>query len=127
MQYHSYIPKFLLHNQKIEYFYLLFYTTKMNTNIMLSVKLKLETIPIKEQDADFKEIHSQVKKYLSKHCKHIIIEDLIDLDADTSRIVRYCRKCETCFPSSLPIMSRNVDWSKLKMFEGCLFDEEDYA
>ena len=30
-------------------------------------------------------------------CEHSIIDDLIDIDPDTSQIIYYCEKCYTCF------------------------------
>ena len=32
-----------------------------------------------------------------KECEHSIIDDLIDINPDTSQIIYYCEKCYTCF------------------------------
>ena len=34
---------------------------------------------------------------IPKECEHSIIDDLIDIDPDTSQIIYYCEKCYTCF------------------------------
>jgi hypothetical protein len=77
-----------------------FLQTKMeqqNIAIMLSVKMKMEKIPFRNQDNDYKRIHQLCKRYLREHCEHEIIYDDIDMDLDTSKTIVYCKKCETCF------------------------------
>ena len=34
---------------------------------------------------------------IPSECEHSIIDDLIDIDPDTSQIIYYCEKCYTCF------------------------------
>jgi hypothetical protein len=69
----------------------------IDVSVMIDIKLKLENCPVVKQNADYKNICSHVKKYLLKYCKHNIIEDLIDIDYDTSKQITYCDYCETCF------------------------------
>ena len=58
-----------------------------NTNIQ-------ETNRRKEK---YEKIKSLVNEYLKEFCEHIIIEDVIDIDPDRSKYIRYCEKCESTF------------------------------
>jgi hypothetical protein len=70
---------------------------ELNISLMLSVKQKLERIPISNQDPEYKNIHCLVKKYLKDHCQHSIVTDSIDIDLDRSMTFHYCEYCETTF------------------------------
>ena len=48
-------------------------------------------------DPEYREILNYVEKYIKKHCKHEIIQDLIDIDPDRSKTIFYCKHCETTF------------------------------
>ena len=48
-------------------------------------------------DPEYKEILNYVEKYIKTHCKHEIIDDLIDIDPDRSKTIFYCKHCETTF------------------------------
>ena len=50
-----------------------------------------------EKNKDFVDILKQMDKYLYKHCKHVIVKDLIDIDPDRSKTIYYCEKCELTF------------------------------
>ena len=54
------------------------------------------TIVDKKND-EYKEILHYVEKYIKTHCKHEIIQDLIDIDPDRSKTIFYCKHCETTF------------------------------
>lgn len=41
----------------------------------------------------FRKIMKDVNGYLFIHCQHNFVEDLIDIDPDRSRTIRYCDKC----------------------------------
>lgn len=61
--------------------------------IMLSVKRKLERMPISRQTPEYFAILKQVHKYLHKNCHHEIVMDLIDIDPDRSQTISYCTIC----------------------------------
>ena len=48
-------------------------------------------------DPEYKEILNYVENYIKKHCNHEIIQDLVDIDPDRSKIIFYCKHCETTF------------------------------
>ena len=48
-------------------------------------------------DPEYKEILHYVERYIKTHCKHEIIQDLIDIDPDRSKTIFYCKHCETTF------------------------------
>ena len=61
--------------------------------IMLEVKRKLEGLTIYEYNSDYHNIVQNVDRYLNIHCKHHFVSDLIDIDPDRSKKIRYCTVC----------------------------------
>jgi hypothetical protein len=60
----------------------------------------LISIPKEKQNSDYKNIIQLIEKYLIEHsddCHHNIIEDLIDIDPDRSKLVKYCNLCYKTF------------------------------
>lgn len=67
---------------------------------MENAKRVLNKITKDKQNADYKNIIQLIEKYLIKHsddCHHNIIEDLIDIDPDRSKMVKYCNLCYKTF------------------------------
>lgn len=58
---------------------------------------KLRSLPKSMQNEDYKTIIKLMDEYLKKHCNHCIITDLIDIDPDTSKTIRYCGFCNLTF------------------------------
>lgn len=75
----------------------------METNInsanvaMETAKQILNTLPNDKQNPDYKNIIQLVEKYLIDHCNHNIIDDLIDIDPDRSKMIKYCTLCYKTF------------------------------
>lgn len=68
-------------------------STTYDVEIMLVVQKKLLCIPITKQNAEYFDIVEQVNKYLLNHCCHEIVNDLIDIDLDRSKVIEYCTIC----------------------------------
>ena len=67
---------------------------------MENAKQCLTTIVKDKQNTDYKNIIQLIEKYLIEHaddCDHNIIEDLIDIDPDRSKMVKYCNICYKTF------------------------------
>ena len=62
-----------------------------------SAKHILNTLPKDKQNSDYKNIIQLIEKYLIYHCNHNIIEDLIDIDPDRSKMIKYCTLCYKTF------------------------------
>jgi Ni,Fe-hydrogenase III large subunit len=60
---------------------------------MRAIQKKMYDIPPSKQTPEFFEILKSVNKYLHKYCKHNVVEDLIDIDPDRSKYIRYCTIC----------------------------------
>ena len=50
-----------------------------------------------EKNDEVNTILKMVDKFLLKHCRHEIVDDLIDIDPDRSKSIRYCEKCLITF------------------------------
>lgn len=50
-----------------------------------------------EKNDEIKTILKMVDNFLLKHCQHEIVDDLIDIDPDRSKSIRYCEKCLITF------------------------------
>jgi hypothetical protein len=66
-------------------------------NAMETAKQVLNNISNDKQNPDYKNIIQLIEKYLIDHCNHNIIEDLIDIDPDRSKMVKYCTICYKTF------------------------------
>ena len=64
------------------------------TNIQTILEAKRSMERCVEKNIDFISLLKQMDKYLYKHCKHVIVKDLIDIDPDRSKTIYYCEKCE---------------------------------
>lgn len=74
--------------------------TKSHLTAMETARRFLNAVPNSNQNEDFKVILRLVEKYLNTHCNecnHNIIEDLIDIDPDRSKVIKYCNLCYTTF------------------------------
>ena len=58
---------------------------------------KLKTLPLQMRNEDYKTIVELIDNYIQKHCNHIIVTDLIDIDPDRSKMVKYCECCYKTF------------------------------
>jgi hypothetical protein len=70
-------------------------TQTYEVTVMLSVKSLIETMPSSRQTHEYLDILNRVKKYLHKHCRHNVVNDLIDIDPDRSMSIFYCTICES--------------------------------
>jgi hypothetical protein len=68
-----------------------------DTSCMESAKHILNNISNDKQNPDYKNIIHLIEKYLIDHCNHNIIEDLIDIDPDRSKMIKYCTLCYKTF------------------------------
>ena len=50
-----------------------------------------------EKNDEINTILEMVDNFLLKHCQHEIVDDLIDIDPDRSKSIRYCEKCLITF------------------------------
>ena len=67
---------------------------------METIKQALNAVSKEKQNSDYKNIIQLIEKYLLKHsndCHHNIIDDLIDIDPDRSKMVKYCTICYKTF------------------------------
>jgi len=78
----------------------------METNItsanlaIKTAKQVLNNVSNDKQNPDYKNIIQLIEKYLIDHsddCDHNIIDDLIDIDLDRSKTVKYCTICYKTF------------------------------
>ena len=57
----------------------------------------LELTPKEYQTEEYQEIYNRIKQFIEKKCIHQIVYDSIDTSPDSSRMIRYCLKCEKTF------------------------------
>jgi signal recognition particle GTPase len=78
----------------------------METNItsanvaMETAKQVLNNVSNDKRNSDYKNIIQLIEKYLIDHsedCDHNIIKDLIDIDPDRSKMIKYCTICYKTF------------------------------
>jgi hypothetical protein len=67
---------------------------------MIQVQAILETIPLREQKEDYHKIYNLVTKYITNHCLHCVVSDLIDVDVERSETIYYCNICFQTFKST---------------------------
>jgi hypothetical protein len=48
-------------------------------------------------NSEYKKIYDSILEYINTHCKHVLVEDCIDLDINKSKQIKYCEKCFTTF------------------------------
>ena len=65
----------------------------LEIEMMSRAKSYLDGIPVNIQTHEYANIIQLVNKYLHTHCKHSIVQDLIDIDPDHSKIIYYCEHC----------------------------------
>lgn len=53
----------------------------------------LDVLPNKDRKKMYIEIVNLMNCYINTYCKHHIVEDLIDINPDCSRTIRYCEHC----------------------------------
>ena len=58
---------------------------------------KLISLPAEMKNKEYIEICKLMDKYVKMHCNHSIITDLIDIDPDRSKTIRYCEYCYANF------------------------------
>jgi|TARA_B100001287_G_scaffold235848_1_gene208174 hypothetical protein len=69
----------------------------MSTEIIENI-IKIKNILIScEKNDEINIILKKVDEFLLKHCRHEIVDDLIDIDPDRSKSIRYCEKCFITF------------------------------
>jgi hypothetical protein len=66
-------------------------------NSVEKAKLMLTQILKKHRSVDVNNIIDLIEKYLTDKCNHNVIEDLIDIDPDRSKMIKYCDKCYKTF------------------------------
>ena len=57
----------------------------------------LQMISVEDRDKAFDTIIDLMEKYIDEHCVHSIVTDLIDIDPDTSKSIKYCEYCQQLF------------------------------
>ena len=64
--------------------------------IIYKLKLLLEReVQSLHNEIEFKrELLTEIKTYCRNNCTHKWIDDLIDIDPDTTKRIIYCEKCE---------------------------------
>jgi hypothetical protein len=72
-------------------------STSYDIDIMSQIIGMLHSLPIDEQNNDYKHIMDLVNNYLLKNCKHHIISDHVDTDIERSETIKYCEKCYLTF------------------------------
>ena len=52
---------------------------------------------VEKQIEDIKYYIDEIENQIINNCKHELVEDLIDIDPENSKIIRYCEICEYTF------------------------------
>jgi hypothetical protein len=55
--------------------------------------MPLADIPTLRQEREYNSIMDKMRQYLSLHCLHDYIEDMIDITPEKSVVIVYCKKC----------------------------------
>lgn len=76
------------------YYYISIMSQTENCNAMIRSREILNTVHISIQDGTYRNIINLIESYIESHCNHEYIDDLIDIDPDTSKMIRYCIHCE---------------------------------
>lgn len=63
-------------------------------NAMIRSREILNTVHISIQDGSYRNIIKLIDSYLKTNCIHEYVDDMIDIDPDTSKNIRYCIHCE---------------------------------
>ena len=61
---------------------------------MICAREILNNIHYSIQDSSYREIRKLINSYINVRCNHEYIDDLIDIDPDRSKNIRYCIHCE---------------------------------
>ena len=64
---------------------------------MERAKLVLKTIQSQDQNESYKEVCRSINQFIETHCTHTIMYDLIDINPDVSKTIRYCTHCNKTF------------------------------
>jgi hypothetical protein len=64
---------------------------------MVDALFKLSILPENKQNGQYREIVRLMKVYIDVYCQHHIVEDLIDIDPDRSKTIRFCEYCNKDF------------------------------
>lgn len=67
-------------------------------NTMLSCKIILESC--NSNLKEYNDIYNSIKNFLLNFCEHDIVEDHIDISDEYTKLIKYCKKCETTFTPS---------------------------
>jgi len=70
---------------------------KNNNNPHIRQLIKMKKMYFKTEDKNVIEIFDKINSYLSNHCEHTMITDLIDIDPDRSKTIQYCTTCNIVF------------------------------
>lgn len=73
---------------------------------METVRQILQSVSKDKQNPDYKNIIQLIEKYLLEHsgeCNHNIIDDLIDIDPDRSKMIKYCTLCYKTFVGNVAL------------------------
>lgn len=78
---------------------LLYLYSKMPDDIFAMVKAleALDRVDISMRNGMYRKIHEYIQNYLQHYCIHSIVSDMIDIDPDKSRTIRYCEHCMQTF------------------------------
>lgn len=63
-------------------------------NAMIRSREILKTVHISIQDGPYRSIINLIESYIEANCNHEYVDDMIDIDPDTSKMIRYCIHCE---------------------------------
>ena len=71
----------------------------MNDDIytMVNALEILERVDISKRPGLYRQIHQSIKNYLQQYCDHHMVTDLIDIDPDRSKSIRYCEYCRQTY------------------------------
>jgi len=65
-----------------------------SNDAMIRSREILNTVHISIQDDAYRNIIKLIDSYLETNCNHEYVDDMIDIDPDTSKNIRYCIHCE---------------------------------
>ena len=65
-----------------------------SNDAMIRSREILNTVHISIQDGAYRNIIKLIDSYLETNCNHEYVDDMIDIDTDTSKNIRYCIHCE---------------------------------
>jgi len=69
----------------------------IDITLIVQAKGLLESIPSENKNDAYNHIVMKLNNYIDNHCQHHVIYDLIDINPECSKTIKYCEYCYTTF------------------------------